>query len=508
MELTVQSETRRLEQARAQAITQLCELARRSMVELGPKQAQVLEIHRLMLEDADFADTARDFIAADGASATRAVELTARRLAGLLESSGSEHIRQRADDVWDAARRVIDILDGTADSPKLPEYPFILAAEQLLPSHLAALDKTKLLAIVLAEGAEHSHTAVLARAIGVPAVFGVGSGLTRELDGVPAIVDGNAGKVYIRPDKSITAIFARLNSASGRPVLKAATSCVTLDGVSVAVTASIGGVEEAAHALRQGADGVGLLRSELLFFGATIYPSEDEQLDAYRQIVENMSGKRVCVRTLDLGGDKPAAYLPLPWEENPALGLRGGRISLEHPELLRTQLRALYRASAFGNVAILFPMVSALWEARELLSHAARARQELWERGLPFNEGVQLGIMIETPAAALISGELAAIADFFSIGSNDLTQYALAADRQSGRVVRYYDQTHPAVLRLIELACQSAVAAGIPISLCGELAGNIDFTRQLLRMGVRELSVAPHRVSALCKKIRGIFIND
>jgi len=510
--MNVSAELLQFEGARLTVIGELDALYRRATEEVGAQEAQMFEVHRIMLEDDDFIQSVIEIITTQKESASRAVWINAQHYSAIFSNMEDDYLRERAADVWDISRQMINVLHGRKERDITFDAPAVLAALDFLPGETVRMDKSKVLSLVTVHGTANSHTAILARAMGIPSVFGVYKGLDQELEGRPVIVDGGEGKIYVDPDEeTIARMKLRQDKENERAHLLDELKNkpdITLDGKAVTVCANIGSPDEIEQVLENGAAGIGLFRSELIFLGRGDFPGEDEQFAIYKAIVREMKGRRVVFRTLDIGADKQAPHFNLPKEENPQLGLRGARVSLTRPELLRTQLRAIYRASAFGSAAVLFPMITTLWELEELKAQAEKVKRELRAAAIPFDETVALGIMIETPAAAIISDLLAAQADFFSIGTNDLTQYTLAADRHNPEIQKYYDAGNAAVMRLIEMTVQNARNAGIRVNICGELAADLSLTETLLKMGVEELSVSPYMILALRDKIRQIRVDD
>lgn len=502
------AEMARFEAARQEALVELAALGERAKEEAGEESAAVFAIHGMMLEDEDFLEMVQDVLQAESINAECAVAAARDDFAQALAEMDDPYMQARAADVRDVANRVLDRLLGAAGGDDLGPEPVIVAAADLTPSETVQLDKKKILAFVTAEGAANSHTAILARTMGIPAIIQAGSGVSARLDGREGAVDGDAGLVHIEPDAATLGDLrakeeeqarrkARLEELRGKPN-------ITLDGREVMVYANAGSPEELPAVLANDAGGIGLFRSEFLFLEGERCPDEETQFAAYRAVAKAMGEKRAIIRTMDIGADKRIDYLHLPDEENPALGLRGVRLSLERPELFRVQLRALCRASAFGNLAVMFPMIASLWEVREAKRILEEVRRELRAEGTRFNEAMEVGIMIETPAAAVMSDQLAAEADFFSLGTNDLTQYTLAVDRQSGQLGRYCDPHHEAVFRLIGMVAENAHKHGIWVGVCGELAGDVSAVETLLRLGVDELSVSPPQILELRRVIRAM----
>lgn len=502
---TPESELLRFQSALSQADLQLQELCRETLAQAGEECAQVFEIHRMMLQDEDFLDAVKDAIRQKGAGAEQAVEEVSRTFSEAFLAMQSPYMQARSADVQDISLRLLRLLRGEEEPQLSLPFPVILGAQDLCPSETIRLDKTKLLAIVTAEGSQNSHTAILARTMGIPCVVCLGGVLSEELDGRQAAVDGGEGMFWLEPTEEVRAhiqekgmdLEARrreLERWRGKPAQ-------TKNGKKISLLANAGSIEDCRAAVENDAEGIGLFRTEFQYLGSAHRPSEEELFSVYRAAVEAMQGRPVTFRTIDLGADKQAPWLPMEQEENPALGLRAVRLCLADRELLRTQLRALYRASALGPVSIMAPMIASLWELQEVKREAQAAREGLRAQGVPVAEHVPLGIMVETPAAALLSAELAGEADFFSIGTNDLTQYTLAADRQNGRLGPFYDARHPAVLALLRMTLENARAAGIPVGICGDLAGDLAMTGALLSMGISSLSVPPGMVLPLRERV-------
>ena len=486
------------------ASDQLQQLYEKALVQAGEESAQVFQVHQMMLEDEDYLDAIRDGIQ-EGKNAQWAVEEASLQFSQMFAEMEDPYMQARAADVEDISRRLIDILSGSEGAAALPEYPVVLAAEDLSPSETVQLDKEKILAFLTEKGTETSHTAILARTMGIPAVVGAEGLLSALREGMEAGVDGETGDIFLEPDPDAAAALRRKADAwmarKRRLEQYRGLPAVTGDGRQVLLYANIGSVSDGDAALENDAEGIGLFRTEFLYLQSTDYPSEEEQLVAYRQVVRKMDGRRVIFRTLDIGADKQADYFHLDREENPAMGIRAIRLCLERPELLHTQLRAIYRAGAGGRIGIMFPMIASLWELLEAKDRCEAVQRELREEGLPFAEDVELGIMIETPAAALTSAALAPHVDFFSIGTNDLTQYTLALDRQNTKAGRFYDPHHPAVLALIRMTVEAAHAGGAWCGICGELAADLSLTEQFVQWGVDELSVNPSWILPLREKI-------
>ncbi len=510
-ELTVSPETgkdplregERFAAAQEKAIAELSVLYEEAAL-ADPETAMIFDVHRMMLEDPDFCDGVAGTIA-EGSSAEWAVTQSARLLREMFESMEDEYMRGRAADIQDVSLRVIRILRGVDEAKTKLTENVIVTAEDLLPSQTVKLDKEHVAGYVTRFGSVTSHSAILARTMGIPCIVGVGEAFEEIPEEGVLAIDGSDGEIIVDPDEEVLAEYRRKQSAFAehqamlreyrdRPAL-------TKSGHKVLVCANIGSVEDAAAAAETNADGIGLFRSEFLYLDSPDFPSEETQFQVYKQVLEKLSPKPVVIRTLDLGSDKQAPYFNIPDEENPAMGYRAIRICLAQPEIFRTQLRALYRASVYGTLCIMFPMITGLSQVKEIKEIARSVREELQADGIPFREDVSLGIMIETPAAAVMSDVLAKEVDFFSIGTNDLTQYTLAADRMNARVSRIFNAEDPAVLRMIEMTARSAHAAGIWVGICGEAGANTALTPFFMDLGIDELSVAPASVLKVRKAV-------
>ncbi|WP_059004957.1 phosphoenolpyruvate--protein phosphotransferase [Bittarella massiliensis (ex Durand et al. 2017)] len=500
------AELARFEAAAQTAAQQLGALRDRAVGEVGESGAQIFEIHQMMLEDLDYRESIADIIQRQKVNAEYAVAATGENFSQMFSEMDDEYMRARAADVKDVSDRLLRVLAGQGDALIGGEEPVIVAAGDLTPSETVQLDKGKVLAFATAEGSSNSHTAILARTMQIPAVIGLGAGLDRRYDRVLCAVDGAAGELVVDPDEQTLAALrqkqredeeaeALLQSLRGQ-------ENVTKDGRHIDVFANVGSVADVGLALQSDAGGVGLFRSEFLYLENSDYPTEGEQFAAYKAAGEILAGRRVIIRTLDIGADKQVGYFHLPKEENPALGYRAIRLCLDREEMFKTQLRAILCASAFGNLAIMVPMVISVEEVRRVKALLDGLKAELREQGVKFDEGIPLGIMIETPAAALIADELAQEVDFFSIGTNDLTQYTLAIDRQNAQLESLYDPHHKAILRLIRRVVESAHQAGIWVGVCGELGADLSLTETFLALGVDELSVSPGRVLAVRRQVR------
>ncbi|MFR1562466.1 MAG: phosphoenolpyruvate--protein phosphotransferase [Oscillospiraceae bacterium] len=493
-----EGEIARFDAARERAIAQLAALEEETQERLGQEQALLFQIHQMMLEDLDYRESVTGIISGQLMNAEYAVDQTAAQFSQIFAQMDDAYMQQRASDVLDVSRRLISVLMGREEAGWAGDEPVILAADDLVPSETARLDRQRVLAFVTAQGTGSSHTAIFARTMGIPAVVGLGDALLPDYDGREVYVDGAAGEVYIDPDPETKAQLISRREALLRLRQHAeqyrGVPATTPEGKRIQLCANIGSPKDL-EAVEQGdGDGIGLFRSEFLYLGRDDYPSEEDQYRAYRQVAQAMAGRMVVVRTLDIGADKQASYFALPQEENPAMGMRAIRICLTRPQIFRTQLRALYRASVHGNLAIMFPMITSLEEVRQVKEICRQVRQELQEAGVPFRAETPLGIMIETPAAALISDRLAPEVDFFSIGTNDLTQYTLAVDRQNGSIGAFCNPHHEAVLRLIRYTVEQAHQAGIWVGICGELAADPSLTQTFVEMGIDELSMSPGKI--------------
>ncbi|MGE4277375.1 MAG: phosphoenolpyruvate--protein phosphotransferase [Lawsonibacter sp.] len=500
-----EDEIARFETARNQAAFQLGQLAVSTAEKLGEENALLFHIHQMMLEDLDYRESVEEKIKREHVCAEFAVNETANEFSHDFAELEDEYMQARAVDVLDVSRRVVEILIGARQDQTTFDEPVILASQDFAPSETAQMEKTKTLAILTAGGASNSHTAIFARTMGIPAVIGLGTVLDESWDGRECIVDGEIGTVIVDPSPAqISEIREKiqlqqqcaeeLQSYIGK-------NTAAVSGHRVKLYANIGSVKDAKFALQNDAEGIGLFRSEFLYLERHDNPDEETQFNAYREVAEQMGGRPVIIRTLDIGADKQVTYLDLPAEKNPALGLRALRICLTQPNMFKTQLRAIYRASVYGDLSIMLPMVTSVWEVRRTKELAAEVRAELAEQHIPFCPSVPIGIMIETPAAALISDALAKETAFFSIGTNDLTQYTLAVDRQNDRLDTFFDAHHEAVLRLIEMTVHNAHAQGIWVGICGELAADPQLTKRFLDMGIDELSVTPFAILPLRKHI-------
>ena len=502
----LEAEWARFKAAQTKAIEQLGVLAEKAREEAGDEAALLFETHQMMCEDLDYEEAIENGIKEELRNAEAVVTDVAAQFAEMFASMDDTYMQARAADVKDVSSRIIGILSGVVQGGIDSDVPVVLAADDLAPSETVQLDKSKILGFVTAAGSGSSHTAILARTMGIPAIVGVGDQLKPEYEGRSVIIDGGTGNVVVDPDdptrERLMAKRAELikrqellNQLKGLPN-------ESKDGQKVRIYCNIGNPEDVHSVLENDGAGIGLFRSEFLYLNCDDYPSEDYQFEAYKKVLADMGGKEVVIRTLDIGADKMIGYFNLPHEENPALGNRALRICLNRPEIFKTQLRALYRASAYGKLSIMFPMVTSVWEVKEAKKMCELVMKELKAEGIPYSDEVDVGIMIETPSAAVISDRLAKIVDFFSIGTNDLTQYTLACDRQNNDLGRFFNAHHPAVLRLIKMVAANAHKEGIWCGICGELGADLELTETFLSIGVDELSVSPRAVLPLRQKVR------
>ena len=507
-----EAQKQRVEAAKALATEQLQEIYDKALVEVGEANAQIFEIHMMMLEDMDYNDSICNIIETQSVNAEYAVAVTSDNFAEMFGAMDDAYMKERAADIRDISNRLIRNLQAGGSDNALGDDKVIICADDLAPSETVLLDKEKVLAFVTAHGSSNSHTAILARNMNIPAIIGLGDAFLSEIkDGDSAIVDGFTGEIFISPDEETMACLEKKQKEDEEKKkllqeLKGKEN-VTLDGKKINIYANIGSVDNIGAVLLNDAGGIGLFRSEFLYLESNDYPTEEQQFAAYKKVLESMSGKKVIIRTLDIGADKQVDYFNLAKEENPALGYRAIRICLTRPEIFKTQLRALYRASAYGNLGIMFPMITSVSELEKILAICAEVRAELVKENIEISDNVELGIMIETPAAAVISDLLAPMVDFFSVGTNDLTQYTLAVDRQNPEIEEFCDTHHEAILRLIEFAAQSAHKHGAWIGICGELAADTSLTERFLRMGIDELSVSPTFVLKVREAVRSVDLS-
>lgn len=507
-----EAEKKRVEAAKEKALVQLGEIHDKALREVGETNAQIFEIHQMMLEDDDYNESIESIIDTQKVNAEYAVAVTSDNFVAMFSAMDDAYMQARAADVRDISNRLIaNLSESTSESAQTADK-VIICADDLAPSETVSLDKERVLAFVTAHGSSNSHTAILARNMNIPAIIGAGDEfLAAVKDGMNAGVDGYTGEIFLEPDEETVANLLEKQRADEEKKrllqeLKGKEN-VTHDGTKIDIFANIGSVENIGAVLMSDAGGIGLFRSEFLYLENSDYPTEEQQFAAYKKVLEGMSGKKVVIRTLDIGADKKADYFKLDKEENPALGYRAIRICLTRPEIFKTQLRALYRASVYGNLGIMFPMITSVSEVEQILEICKEVREELAKDGIKFSENVELGIMIETPAAAIISDKLAPLVDFFSVGTNDLTQYTLACDRQNPNIENFCDTHHEAILRLIEMAAQNAHKHGAWIGICGELGADTELTETFLRMGIDELSVSPSFVLKVREKVRSIDLS-
>ena len=500
------AEWHRFKGAQTGAVEQLGVLAEQARAEAGDEAAMLFETHQMMAEDLDYEEAIEDLILNQKLNAEAAVSQVAEQFAAMFASMDDTYMQARAADVQDVSQRIIGILCGVVQGGIASDVPVLLAADDLAPSETIQLDKSKILGFITAGGSGSSHTAILARTMGIPAIVGMGDALKPEYEGRQAIADGSTGALVIDPDDDTRDRLLKKREEQQRlqrllETLKGQEN-VTKDGKTVRIYCNIGSPEDV-HAVQvNDGGGIGLFRSEFLYLNTKDYPTEDEQFNAYKQVLSDMDGKEVIIRTLDIGADKQIGYFNLPKEDNPAMGMRALRICLNRPEIFRVQLRALFRASAYGKLGIMFPMVTSVWEVREAKRMCEEVKRDLKHEGIPYSDDVKIGVMIETPAAAVISDRLAKEVDFFSIGTNDLTQYTLACDRQNNDLGRFYNPHHPAVLRLIQMVTENAHKNGIWVGICGELGADLTLTETFLAIGVDELSVTPRAVLPLRNAVR------
>ncbi|MDE6024919.1 MAG: phosphoenolpyruvate--protein phosphotransferase [Lachnospiraceae bacterium] len=502
-----EAEKKRVARAKELSNEQLSNIYEKALKEVGETNAQIFEIHMMMLEDEDYNESIENIIETQMVNAEYAVAVTSDNFAEMFASMDDSYMQARAADVKDISNRIIKNLSVDTTEEGGVTGKMIVCADDLAPSETVSLDKDNVLAFVTAKGSSNSHTAILARNMNIPAIIGVGEEFLKEIkDGDLAIVDGFKGEVYVNPDDETLAVMEKKQNEDNEKKrllleLKGKEN-ETIDGTKINIFANIGGVSNIGAVLQNDAGGIGLFRSEFLYLENDDYPTEEQQLAAYKKVLESMAGKKVIIRTLDIGADKQVDYFNLDKEENPALGYRAIRICLTRPDIFKTQLRALYRASTYGNLGIMFPMITSVSEVEKILEICNEVKKELDADGLEYSENIELGIMIETPAAAVISDLLAPMVDFFSVGTNDLTQYTLACDRQNSNIESFCDTHHEAILRLIKMAADNAHKHGAWIGICGELAADTTLTEQFLRMGIDELSVSPGFVLKVRDQVR------
>ena len=503
-------EISRFEKAKTEAQSQLAALYDKAKKEVGEASAAIFEIHQMMLDDDDYLNSIKNIIAEQGVNAEYAVGITADNFSEMFSSMDDAYMKERAADVKDISERIIRILTNSDAGKAMSNEPVIILADDLAPSETVQLDKNLVLSFVTVHGSTNSHTAILARTMNIPALIGVNIEISDELEGKMAVVDGFNGVIYIEPDEELLAKMQRRKSdeLEKQRLLQElrGKENITKDGKEVLVYANIGNVKDLAYVLKNDAGGIGLFRSEFIYLESSTYPTEDEQFQIYKKAAETMAGKRVIIRTLDIGADKQCDYFNLDKEENPAMGLRAIRICLTRTDIFKTQLRAIYRASKYGKLAVMYPMITSVEEVKRIKAISAEVKAELDEENIPYNN-IEEGIMIETPAAVMISDMLAKEVDFFSIGTNDLSQYTMAIDRQNPKLDDFFNPHHEAVLRMIEMVCKNAHKENVWVGICGELGADLELTERFLKMGVDELSVSPSYVLPLRNKIRNLDLS-
>ena len=505
-----EAEVKRFREAQKAAVKELQELHEKAISDVGEENALIFEVHRMMLEDLDYLESIVHIISTQQVNAEYAVATTADNFATMFQAMDDSYMQARAADVKDVSERILNVLTGNGKARFFTEEPVIIAADDLVPSETVQLDKEKVLGFVTMYGSVNSHTAILARTMNIPAIIGMGTELSEKYDGMPAVIDGIEGKLYINPDEGTLKTMRRRQAEERErkdllQQLKGKED-VTLNGKRISLYANIGNAADVGFVLQNDAGGIGLFRSEFLYLENETFPTEEQQFQVYKTVAENMAGKKVIIRTLDIGADKQAEYFGLSKEENPALGYRAIRICLTKPEIFKTQLRAILRASVYGQIAIMFPMIISVDEVKRIKQILEDVKKELRENRIPFQEQIEIGIMIETPAAVMISRELAKEVDFCSIGTNDLTQYTLAIDRQNPKLDEFYDPHHPAVLSMIHLVADNVHAEGKWVGVCGELGADLELTETFLKMGIDELSVSPSMILPVRKRIREIRV--
>ena len=502
----IEAEKARLAVAQEQSIQQLNALAEKCRDDAGEEMAVLFETHAMFVEDEDFVECITSLIDEESCNAEYAVEQAGIQFAAMFAAMDDAYMQARAADIKDVAKRIVNNLLGVVDGGIRSDVPVILAADDLAPSETLQLDKSKILGFVTMGGSGNSHTAILARTMGIPAICGAGEALAESYNGRVGYIDGETGQLIIDPDAMTQAALKEKyeKQQETKKLLETmkGQEDITLDGKKMLLYCNIGSPEDVAAVLANDGQGIGLFRSEFLYLSASDYPTEDEQFEAYRSVAAAMNGKRVVIRTLDIGADKQVDYFDMKEEENPALGVRAIRICLNRPEVFRTQLRALYRASVYGKIAIMFPMITSVWEVKECKRACVSVMKALEAEGIPYNKDTELGIMVETPSSVFVAEELAKLVDFFSVGTNDLTQYTLACDRQANDLGKFYDPHHPALLRAIKMAADAAHKAGIWIGICGELGADVSMLPTFLAMGIDELSVSPSAVLPVRAAIR------
>lgn len=507
----VSEELKRYFDAREKAVKEVRILYEKALKDFGAAEAEIFAVHEMMIKDTDYENTISEIIKSEKLNAEYAVWQASHKFSQIFSDMEDSYMKQRASDVRDISERIINSLKGTEENIKTDGNPVILVAEDLTPSEISSLDRGSVKGIILSKGSDCSHAAIISKVLKIPMIVNLSDELSLEYDGKRVIIDSFSGDVYIEPDEETEKLMAtKKEEADKRSLLLKyfkGKDNITLDGKRIDIYANLNNPYEIESVLENDAGGIGLFRSEFLYLNRDSFPTENEQFEVYKEIVQKMDKKRVIIRTADIGSDKKVDYMGLSKEENPALGYRGIRICLDNPDMFLTQLKAIYRASVYGNVSIMFPMIVSCEEIENIKKYVEMAKKELMERGVEFSEYVPLGIMIETPAAALISDEFAKKVDFFSIGTNDLTQYTLAIDRQNCKVGNLIDKHHKSVLKLIKFVTESAHKNGIEVGICGELASDESLTELFLSMGIDELSVSPGAVLSLRKKVTEIDVS-
>ena len=502
----IQREEERFNNAKNDALKQLQDMYEKAVRDIGEENAMIFQMHQMMLENMDYNQSILHMIREQHVNAEYAVSKTSDNFCEMFENMDDIYMQGRANDVMDISERVIQILMKIEEREFFSDTPVIVVADDLVPSETVQLDKSKVLGFATMYGSITSHTAILAKTMNIPALIGLGEALKEEMDGKLAIIDGVEGKLYVEPDeRTLTKMRQKQEQIKEKRQLLQelkGKDTITRSGRRIELYANIGKLSDIGFVLKNDAGGIGLFRSEFLYLEKETFPTEEEQFLIYKKVAETMAGRKVIIRTLDVGADKQIDYFKLDKEENPALGYRAIRICLENPDLFKTQLRALLRASAYGKIAIMFPMITAVWEIREIKRILHEAKGELKKTGVKYDEKMEIGIMIETPAAVMISRELAKEVAFFSVGTNDLTQYTLAVDRQNPQLDTFYDARHPAILKMIRMTVENAHAEGIWVGICGELGADLEITEELVQIGIDEISVAPSMVLPIRKKIR------
>ena len=499
------AEIDRYAKARENAIDQLKALYEKAVKEVGEASAEIFEAHQLMVDDEDYIESVENIIESEEVNAEYAVAVTGDNFAKMFSEMEEEYFRGRAADIKDITERILNALSGEGADGIVSDEPVIVVADDLAPSETVQMDKDMILSFVTVHGSANSHTSILAKTMSIPAIIGCPIPLSDEVNGKLAIVDGYEGKIYVEPDEDILAAKKKLllEEEEKKNLLERlkGKENVTLDGQKINLYANIGNTKDLGLVLKNDAGGIGLFRSEFIYLGSDNYPTEDEQFAIYKQVAQTLAGKKVIIRTLDIGADKQADYFELPKEENPAMGLRAIRICLTRPEVFKTQLRAILRASAFGKISIMFPMIISVDEVKKIKSIVEEVKKELDADGLAYDKDIELGIMIETPAAVMIADELAEEVDFFSVGTNDLTQYTLAIDRQNQSLDEFYDSHHPAIMRMLKMIADAAHRHGAWAGICGELGADLSLTKEFLAMRYDELSVSPGRILPIRKTV-------